>query len=696
MKKNLLIIIINIFVILLLVPSISQASILKPIRIIVDGKEVVPTDPPIIENSRTLVPLRFISEELGADVQWINETRTVIVSKDNKSVMLKIDSQIIQYDNGKSYGISDIAPKIVPGIDRTFVPIRLIGNALGVHIDWDNENRSVIIDSFKTSEIIPFYDMKINQNSTNYRITGRTGINLELSEQYIKVGEEIRLLLMDRDSHTGFIVGKSKGTQGPVYYVPSLEENGEKILVAAIYDSSNNLIAADAIPVIIDVKPVVGISGVKDFEEYTDSVSVTPSINFNAHSVKYVFTNTTNGRVFQYDKEDPYLTRSFSPSFENQGAYTLQIIAYDHSFNEYKSAVISFVIKNEKKLSLGGVKPNSNITNLTRLWAVRNFNVNETRFILIHGSSGREEILKTIPYGEFQWFPGPEYAGEKQLIVEVLDTRNNIIRSNPVKVIVDGSPKIQQLGIGPDQVITGSTELKYRSNVNVEDVTFQLRSTSGKTRSLRLETGKDSVSFIPVTGDDGNWTVNVSGIYNGRRIVSETVNFRIYLGKIYGPTILVPKDQFQNFASQLARESFLKTGMSAAIQTSQAILETGWGQYVPTDKYSGKNSRNLFGIKGTGSNGFVISNTWEVYNGITYRIDDKFRAYNDPKESWEDHKALLLNAQRYGIFRDVMYDSTMGTWAIRRAGYATDPEYPLKLMDIIKRYNLKELDRIKL
>ena len=132
--------------------------------------------------------------------------------------------------------------------------------------------------------------------------------------------------------------------------------------------------------------------------------------------------------------------------------------------------------------------------------------------------------------------------------------------------------------------------------------------------------------------------------------------------------------------------------MSAALQTAQAILETGWGQSTPADKYTGKPSNNLFGIKGKGSAGSVISNTWEEYNGTTFRIDAEFRAYNSPEESWNDHKTLLLTSSRYEPYRQVMHNSTLGAWALKRTGYATDSKYPLKLIDIIKRYDLHLLD----
>ncbi|PKM70365.1 MAG: hypothetical protein CVU93_02445 [Firmicutes bacterium HGW-Firmicutes-18] len=143
-------------------------------------------------------------------------------------------------------------------------------------------------------------------------------------------------------------------------------------------------------------------------------------------------------------------------------------------------------------------------------------------------------------------------------------------------------------------------------------------------------------------------------------------------------------------------EIFPTDGNVSRLANSAGNIGNRLGQSLPVDKYSGKFSYNLFGIKGSSTNGSVISNTWEVYNGITYRVDANFRAYNNVQESWDDHKGILLNLDRYKPFRDVMYHSSLGAWAIRRAGYATDPLYPLKLMELIDQHNLKELDRIKI
>jgi len=204
------------------------------------------------------------------------------------------------------------------------------------------------------------------------------------------------------------------------------------------------------------------------------------------------------------------------------------------------------------------------------------------------------------------------------------------------------------------------------------------------------------VVYTPAKEDEGYWNIQAIAKYENKEIKSEPVPIRVYLGKIYEAVPIIEKDKFLNLASTLAQDSWEKTGMSAALQVAQSILETGWGQKVPVDKYTGKPSYNLFGIKGEGPNGSVIYNTWEVYNGKTYYVDAKFRVYNSVEESWMDHKNLLLNSERYKPFKEVMYDSVQGAWALKRSGYATDPEYALKLIRLIKQHNLRKLDKIKI
>ncbi len=673
--------------------SSDRAYAAEPIRLVVNGRDITHMSAPILDNNRTLVPVRFVAEELGGKVGWDNTNRAVSIEKDGKKIVLIVGSRMIQLDNGTKAMVSDVAPKIIN--DRTYVPLRVISNALNIGIEWKDETRTVYVDSSRSSTMEPFFNMRITSPASGIVITGTTEVSYSIGAQELSRGNELRLMLLDRFNAKGFVVARGTGSAGKVTYIPKVEDNGSKLLAAALYDSNGILIASDVIPVTVQVMPQVSIGGIYDGMTANGAVQLTPQLNFVPHSVTYTMTNLSNGNVLEYKELDPYGTFTWDPAFEQQGSYSVKLTAYDMSMKGYDSRSIQLSVLLDKKLSLSGVSQGMTVNNPVTLIASRNFNVKDTTYVLRDKATGSQTALATIPYGGYTWFPGPQYSGDKELMVRVTDTHGQSWTSSPISVRVDGSPRIQFLGIGPTEVITGAAKLNYRSNVDVTNVKYTLTNIkTGEKRTILPSAGFTEAPYAPLPTDTGDWRVQVEGSYNGSILRSESVQFKVYTGNIHGPYSIIEKEKFLGFASDMAVEAMKKTGMSAAIQTAQAILETGWGQSVPSDKYTGKKSNNLFGIKQKGNEDYVISNTWEVYNGVTYRIDAKFRAYKDPKESWNDHKALLLNAARYQIFRDVMHDYTSGAWAIRRAGYATDPQYPLKLIRLVNQYNLQELDRI--
>ena len=156
-----------IFISLLLIITLIKYSAPEvfaesPIKLIIDGKKITSDVDPYISNDRTLVPIRVIAEELDSVVDWDNENRAVHISKENIHILLRIDSNLVEYsnDNETTYTMIDVAPQIKE--DRTFVPIRLISNALGVGIEWNNDERAVYINSSQSSEVTPFFDVKIS------------------------------------------------------------------------------------------------------------------------------------------------------------------------------------------------------------------------------------------------------------------------------------------------------------------------------------------------------------------------------------------------------------------------------------------------------------------------------------------------------------------------------------------------------
>ena len=88
----------------------------------------------IIRDGRTLVPLRTISEALGATVNWNNETQTVTIKRNETAVLMSIGQNIF-YKNNEPISL-DVAPIIKN--DRTLVPIRAIAEAFNCVVVWDD------------------------------------------------------------------------------------------------------------------------------------------------------------------------------------------------------------------------------------------------------------------------------------------------------------------------------------------------------------------------------------------------------------------------------------------------------------------------------------------------------------------------------------------------------------------------------
>ncbi|MFD1358996.1 stalk domain-containing protein [Fictibacillus halophilus] len=96
---------------------------------------------PVIINGRTLVHVRGVFDDLGAEVSWDNKTRSVIIKKDTDVIKLFIDSNKV-YKNGKLLQI-DVSAKIIN--DRTMIPLRFISESIGATVEWEPVTRNAFI-----------------------------------------------------------------------------------------------------------------------------------------------------------------------------------------------------------------------------------------------------------------------------------------------------------------------------------------------------------------------------------------------------------------------------------------------------------------------------------------------------------------------------------------------------------------------
>lgn len=118
--------------------------------LIVKDSVINPPLSPIIFNDHALVPVREIFEELGAEVDYTNDTRTVEIIKDDYEVSMAINDNVA-YINGERTAIPDgVAPKLISeygGETKTMVPVRFISESIGLDVDFNEEHGAILVES---------------------------------------------------------------------------------------------------------------------------------------------------------------------------------------------------------------------------------------------------------------------------------------------------------------------------------------------------------------------------------------------------------------------------------------------------------------------------------------------------------------------------------------------------------------------
>ena len=144
-----------------------------------------------------------------------------------------------------------------------------------------------------------------------------------------------------------------------------------------------------------------------------------------------------------------------------------------------------------------------------------------------------------------------------------------------------------------------------------------------------------------------------------------------------------PQEIYIEQFSTLAVEEMYRSGVPASITLAQGLLESGYGLSELAVK-----GNNHFGIK--------CHNNWTGKK--MYYDDDRkgecFRVYPSPEQSYRDHSDFLRYRDRYKFLFDYKV-TDYKSWAhgLKKAGYATDPAYPKKLINLIETYELYEYDR---
>ena len=148
MKKFLsLLIVITMIAAKFCVPALADEGI----RVVINGVEQHYDVMPVIINGRTLVPMRGIYEALGAEITWIDATKTVVGARDNTHIKLRINSDSVYVDGVEQEKKLDVPAQIINS--RTMVPVRFIAESFGETVNWNADTRTVEITSDYLKEV---------------------------------------------------------------------------------------------------------------------------------------------------------------------------------------------------------------------------------------------------------------------------------------------------------------------------------------------------------------------------------------------------------------------------------------------------------------------------------------------------------------------------------------------------------------
>lgn len=98
--------------------------------------------PPVIENDYILVPMRFLFEQMGADVEWDQETMTATATMNNTAVAFSINDTNAEVNGAAA--TMDVPARLIN--DKTMVPLRFLSEEMGYTVTWNEATRTAIVE----------------------------------------------------------------------------------------------------------------------------------------------------------------------------------------------------------------------------------------------------------------------------------------------------------------------------------------------------------------------------------------------------------------------------------------------------------------------------------------------------------------------------------------------------------------------
>jgi hypothetical protein len=125
--------------------ALAAASSGSDVKVFVNGRQVqFPDEQPYLDRStgRVYMPVRFVSEALGADVEWLQEQQNILISKEKMMILMHPGSRDV-YVDGRIFTL-DVPLRMING--RNMIPLRFVSEALGAAVEWTADSSGGRVD----------------------------------------------------------------------------------------------------------------------------------------------------------------------------------------------------------------------------------------------------------------------------------------------------------------------------------------------------------------------------------------------------------------------------------------------------------------------------------------------------------------------------------------------------------------------
>ncbi len=219
-----------------------------------------------------------------------------------------------------------------------------------------------------------------------------------------------------------------------------------------------------------------------------------------------------------------------------------------------------------------------------------------------------------------------------------------------------------------------SLELSTQGGIGLSEVIYRQLDVAG---SLRPGDETPNFNDLPSRRMPSLQAVDVGSAGEFRTAVFEQ--------EIDGEVTELNPENFVEHLRPLAEEAGRRLGVEPEVLLAQAALETGWGQHVLQGQQGSSN--NLFNIKDGGDwvGPTVQRGVLEYRDGVAVREQSSFRAYETMADSFADYVEFLQSSPRYSEALAQAGDGEAYLRELQAAGYATDPRYADKVLDVRSR-----------